>query len=207
MFHEGSYGNQQFSQQQAAPQQGTAQWGAHEAMQVHESLSSLINGINNFQLYRPHIRDQQLMSILDRQINEIQNHYQNLTNYVHNQGMHAAEPLRGPSMSSIKYGLHNPSPIQPKTNPGELDDRDVASAMLSADKACSLVCSISSLECADANLRQMVTSCAIACNNMAYEVFQYMNQKGYYQVPTMMSKTTNTMVQSYQPVSNPGTQF
>ena len=41
----------------------TAQFGAHEVMEVHEVLSSAINAINQCQLYRPHVQDQHLASM------------------------------------------------------------------------------------------------------------------------------------------------
>lgn len=198
--------NQQqgMGQQQGLAQQhgmGTAQWGAHEAMEVHEVLTDHIDGINQFELYRPHIKDQQLMSILDKQLQHMVSGYQNLVNYVHNQGMHAAEPYRAPRTNRVKYGLQQPAPNQPNTNPNEMDDRDVASGMMGCAKASALVCTAAALECADPNLRQMITNCAVSSINQAYEVFQYMNQKGMYQVPTMQQKTTQTMANSYQ---NPG---
>lgn len=36
------------------------------------------------------------------------------------------------------------------------------------------------------------------CAEMAYEIWQFMNEKGYYQVPTMKQMTTNTMTDSYK---------
>jgi spore coat protein CotF len=56
---------------------------------------------------------------------------------------------------------------------------------------------MASLECADPNLRRMIQQGAMNCSEQAYEVWQYMNQKGYYQVPTMKDMTTQTMIQSY----------
>ena len=35
---------------------------------------------------------------------------------------------------------------------------------------------------------------------MAYEIFQYMNHKGWYQVPVMPEHTLSQMQQAYQPM-------
>jgi spore coat protein CotF len=43
----------------------------------------------------------------------------------------------------------------------------------------------------------MLQQGAINCSEMAYETWQYMNQKGYYQVPTMKEQTTQTMMNAY----------
>lgn len=199
---------QQGMQQQGMQQhgQGTAQWGAHEAMEVHEVLTDHIDGINQFELYRPHVKDQKLMNILDKQLQHMQSSYQNIVSYVHNKGMHAAEPYRAVKTAGIKYGLNNPAPNQPNSDMNQMDDRDVASGMMGCAKASALVCTTAALECADSSLRQMITNCAVSSVNQAYELFQYMNQNGYYQVPTMMQKTTQTMAGAYQePAMQPGT--
>ncbi|HWI54165.1 MAG TPA: spore coat protein, partial [Desulfobacteria bacterium] len=57
--------------------------------------------------------------------------------------------------------------------------------------------------CADQNLRSMMTNCAVSAINQAYELFQYMNQKGMYQIPTLNEQTTQTMMNTYQTGSRP----
>ena len=44
---------------------------------------------------------------------------------------------------------------------------------------------------------------AINCAEQAYEIWQYMNEQGYYQVPTMKDVTTQTMSNIYQPAGTP----
>ena len=41
--------------------------GAHEVMDVHEVLSASIGALNTFIFLRPHVQDQELLNILDRQ--------------------------------------------------------------------------------------------------------------------------------------------
>ncbi len=183
---------------QQAGQQTFQKLGAHEVMQAHEVLTDIIDGINQFGLYRPHIKDQQLTQILDNQVNHMYSSYQNLVNYLHNQGMSAAVPYRTPKTQSVKYGLRQPSPMEPNANLNYMDDRDVASGMMGCAKASALVCTAAALECADPNLRNMMTNCCVSSINQAYELFQYMNQRGMYQVPTLPDKTTQTMLNTYQ---------
>ena len=78
-----------------------------------------------------------------------------------------------------------------------MDDRDVASGMLGCHKASATMRMHAALECADPQLRRMMQQGAINCSEQAYEVWQYMNDKGYYQVPTMKQMTTDTVIQSY----------
>jgi hypothetical protein len=55
------------------------------------------------------------------------------------------------------------------------------------------------VECADPELRRMLVKGATNCSEQAYELFQLMNQKGWYQVPTLQPNTTQTMTSMYQP--------
>lgn len=52
-----------------------ARYGAHEIMELHEVLTDIIDGINQFQLYRSHAEDSQLRSILDNQVQFMMNEY------------------------------------------------------------------------------------------------------------------------------------
>ncbi|MDN5361514.1 MAG: hypothetical protein PWP70_561, partial [Moorella sp. (in: firmicutes)] len=94
-------------------------------------------------------------------------------------------------------GLDNPGTLTPNSSANEMDDRDVASGMLGCHKASATMRMVAALECADPELRRMIQQGAINCSEQAYEVWQYMNQKGYYQVPTMKEMTTSTMMNTY----------
>jgi spore coat protein CotF len=174
-----------------------AQFGAHEMMDIHEVLSCTINDINTFQLLRPHVKDQQLAQMIDHQEQFMINDYNNLVQMLQSHGMGQAIPYRTPKNASPKYGLHQPETQTPNTSMNELDDRDISSIVLGCHKASASGRIKAALECADPNLRRVMQQGAINCSEQAYEVWQYMNQQGYYQVPTMKEMTTNTMIQSY----------
>ncbi len=176
----------------------TADLGAREVMEIHEVLSNTIDGINQFQLYRPHVKDHQLRTILDRHIDFMTQEYNQLVQAVNQRGRGRAIPYRAPRNVSPSYGLRQPSPQAPNLAANELDDRDVASGMLGCHKASASMKMMASLECADPQLRRMIQQGAINCSEQAYEVWQYMNQKGYYQVPTLKDTTTQTMIGTYK---------
>ncbi|MEG6614820.1 spore coat protein [Peptococcaceae bacterium 1198_IL3148] len=178
-----------------------AQYGAHEVMELHEVLTDAIDGINQFELYKPHVTDQQLSSMIDKHINFMTNEYNMMVQALNQQGMAEARPYRAPITSQPIYGLNNPAPQSPHTATGKLNDRDIASGMLGCHKSSAIMKSMAALECADLNLRRMVQQGSINCSEMAYEVWQYMNQNGYYQVPTMKQMTTNTMINTYTPAN------
>lgn len=183
-----------------------AQYGAHEVMEIHEILSSTIDGINNMQLYRPHAKDPQLQQILDHQLQFMNESYQNLVNMLQMHGAAQAVPYRAPKNFSPTYGLHQPAVQQPNSSISQMDDLDVARGLLCIHKNAALRQMQGALEAADPNIRRALQQGAINCSEQAYEVWQYMNEKGFYQVPTMKEMTTNTILNTYQTFENPSQQ-
>lgn len=184
-----------------------AQYGAHEVMELHEVLTDTIDGINQFELYRPYAKDPQLQTIIDRHIQFMVQEYNNLVNALNQQGTGTnvtgyRTPRTNVGMSPT-YGLRNPAAQTPNTSPHEMNDQDVASGMLGCHKASAIMRMMATQEIANPQFRRMLQQCAINSSEMAYEVFQYMNQKGYYQVPTMKEITTNTVLNTYQPAQMP----
>ncbi len=175
-----------------------AHLGAHEVMEMHEVMNDAINGLNQVQLYRSFVKDPQLQQILDRQIQFATNSYNTMVNMAQQRNGGQAVPYRSPKHIAPVYGLDNPGTQSPNTSMHEMDDRDVASGMLSCHKSSALFKMIAALECADPQLRAMLQQGAVNCSEQAYELWQYMNQNGYYQVPTMKEMTTNTVMNSYQ---------
>ncbi len=188
-------------QQQGLQQPGqgqAAQFGAHETMQVHEVLSGMIEGINRFNLYRPFIQDSQLSSIMDRHLQFMNQTYDNIISYLQNRGTITTMPYHGTRKPSVSYGLSNPAPMHPNRSPQALNDRDVAMGMLAYHKCSAIISTLAALECADPALRQLMQNSANSCMNEAWECFAYMNEKGMYQVPTMLPNTTYTFINTYQ---------
>jgi spore coat protein CotF len=192
--------NYQQTQQYGHQQQGAAaNYGAHEALEIHESLTTMIDGINLFQLYRPHVTDQELAQMLDRQLAFAHQEYNGLINLINHTGMQEALPYRAPKHVAPQYGLRNPMPETPNASMNEMNDRDVASGMLCHHKSSASMKMIASLECANPQLRHALVQGSVNCNEMAYETWTYMNQSGYYQVPTMKEVTTQNVLNMYQP--------
>lgn len=183
--------------------QGGQKFGAFELMEVNEVLNDYIDGINQFELYGSHVKDQNLLQILNNQLNHMYSSYQNMVNYMHNQGVSSAVPYRMPKTTGIKYGLRQPGPMEPNANVNVMDDRDVASGMVGWAKLSAMVSTGAALKCADPNLRNMITNCTVSSINQAYELFQYMNQRGMCQIPTLAEQTSQTLMQSYQVGSKP----
>ncbi len=174
------------------------QLGAHEIMEVHEVLTNTIDQINNFNLYRQHVKDQQLGQVLDKQINFMEQEYQSMVAMLSQQKGVSVEPYHSRINTNIKYGLRNPSPVSPLETARQLSDRDIASGMLGAAKSSSILKMSAGVECADPQIRRNIIQCAVSSAEMAYETFCFMNERGMYQVPTMPMRTENNFMGIYQ---------
>ena len=175
----------------------TANLGAHEAMEVHEVLTCAINAINQSKLLIPYIKDQQLAQIVDKQIKFMTGEYNSLVQAAQAQGMGGSNSYRSLKNFQPVYGLDNPQTQSPSMAFGQLTDQDIASMLLGLHKSGAVCKMMACLECADPGLRRLIQQSAANCAEQAYETWQYMNQKGYYQVPTMKEMTTNTVLNSY----------
>jgi len=175
-----------------------ANFGAHETMEIHEVLTGTIVGINQFQLFRPQVRDGQLGQMLDHQLGFMLTEYDNLVGMLNRQGQREAIPYQAPRVSAQPvYGLDNPERQAPNFTAEQLDDRDIAAAMLFYHKSSAAKKMTAALEIADSQVRRAIQQSAVNCSEQAYEVWQYMNQKGYYQVPTMKETTTAAVLGTY----------
>lgn len=175
-----------------------AHLGAHEVMELHEILNAAIDGINQFQMLMPLIRDPQLRGICGNQLRFMNDEYNAMVRMLNQQGAGHAAPYRSPRSHAPVYGLDHPARQSPNASPDQLDDRDIASMMLSCHKSGAALKMHAALECADPAIRRFVQQSAVNCAEQAYEVWQFMNQAGHYQVPTMKEMTTNTMLQTYE---------
>jgi len=180
-----------------------ANYGAHEVMEVHEVLTCAIDGINQMQMLRPLVSDQRLGQVMDHQLQFAMSEYNNMVQMIHQQGMGQATPYRAvKNAAQPVYGLDNPERMTPNLSANQVDDRDISSILLGIHKASAAKKMLAALECANPDIRRAMQQGAVNCSEQAYEVWQYMNQSGYYQVPTMKDVTTNTMMNMYETAGN-----
>jgi spore coat protein CotF len=179
-------------------------FGAHETMEMHEVLMEKINAITHFNLYAKQAQHPQLQDMIMRHQQEEIMSYNEIVSFTRGNGRFNPIPpntlIRGAGQQQIQYGLHNPLPFAPQSD-ADLNDNEIAIAMLLCHKNGARNCTWASLECADPNLRRTLLNSAATCSHQAYEVFLFMNEQGLYQVPTLNSRTAENFLQSYQPAS------
>ena len=90
----------------------------------------------------------------------------------------------------------------PMTNAKTLSDQTIATLALNTHKSGSVMGMQWANECVDPNLRMYHVNGANMCQEMAYEIWTWMNQNGYYQPPTFNTQQTAQMTGMFQPMSN-----
>lgn len=96
-------------------------------------------------------------------------------------------------------GLQQPAMPTPNPNASQLSDYSIATIALNMHKTGSAISMLWACECVDLQIRQFHATSANICQEMAWELFQYMNNKGYYQAPQLADHTMRTMIQGIQP--------
>lgn len=172
-------------------------YAVHELSEMQDAISITMNGIHITELCMPHIQNRQLAQIAQKQVQFMQQEYTQLVNLLNQQAPQAGQPYKAPSTFSPKYGVQASAPHAPHSSVQQLEDRDLAALLLGAHKTSATIKAHAALECADPVWRQALQQCATNCSEMAYEVWQFMNQNGYYPMPTLQPQMQQTIIQSY----------
>jgi spore coat protein CotF len=177
-------------------------FGAHEALEVHEILNEKICTIDHFALYSQQASDPAMREMIDRHRAQAIRSYNELVSYTHDTRAVVPNEVQFSQVTSpnnIQYGLNNPPSTAPlQMGVGQFYDEQIARSVLLSHKNSAKNHMKASLECADPYVRQMLLNGSNTCNYAAYEVFDYMNARGLYQVPTMRDHTAKTFLHAYQ---------
>lgn len=183
----------------------TPEFSAHELIVMNEALMTKSANADVLSYFAQEVQDPQLRSMLEEQARTASNHYMQGVQILQGRGQSTPnrQSYTGQMSEDVKLGLRQPSMPAPNPNGQSLTDRAVCGVVLNIHKHGAVGWITFALECADTELRSYLVNGALMCDQSAYDTFMYMNQRGYYQVPTLMQKTTDTMINSYQ--TNPGT--
>ena len=173
--------------------------GAHELLDVHEVLSTMIGGLNQFVLLRDHVQDQELLSIMDKQYAFMVDEY-NITMEAYKTGHDPQHPTRTYNMQTgndFTYGLTASEPKKPLQSAGELNDAAISGFLLGCHKAGAVGKTGAALEVTNPVVRRVLQDSVPNCIEMAYEISLYQNKKGYYQVPKLSPTDMGIMLNKY----------
>jgi spore coat protein CotF len=173
--------------------------GGHEVMDVHEILHCTIATLDQYMLYRQHAKDPELIDMIDRQHRFMLDNY-NILVECFKTGTNPSHPTSSYKMNQtndVVYGLKPTEPKKPKLNASEIGDQCISGYMLGLMKADARQLTTASLECTNPVVRRVIADSIPNYVEMAYELFQYQNKKGYYQVAVLAPQDMQTILNSY----------
>ncbi|MFZ5652643.1 MAG: spore coat protein [Bacillota bacterium] len=190
-------------------------FGMREAVEMFEMVRDSACMIDHFSDYINHCQDPSLRQILEKQQRHLVEEYNHKLSVMQAHGLDTASVLRtqsdmpvhqGGTMAAvpgmqananIQFGIQqtgqNQSPVQARTR--AISDRTIAQGALLFHKCLSSRANTAALESAEPHLRNLLSNSARTCMDMAYEMFNYMVQRGFYQTPEAPRNFINHMQQ------------
>lgn len=187
--------------------------GGHELFDVHEVLSATIGALNQMLILRPHVKDQELLDILDRQYRFTLDEY-TITVEAFKTGQAPSHPTGTYHMqqeNDFVYGLKPSQPKSPMQPGAEITDEMVSGFLLGSTKVGATGRASAALETCNPVLRRVLADSIPNCIEMAYELAIYQNKHHYYQVPQLAPNDMESILNCYatnlgQPGMPPPTQ-
>ena len=170
---------------------------AHQMVHVGEAITTLVNCMNTFRMYRPQVREPQMTSMMDRQLEHMMSMCNNILKYMQTKEINQIMPDRIMSWQSSINQMHQPVNM----NASRLDERDMVCCMASSLKACVMSLSVATMSCSDDTMRKMVMNCCTSCMNMVYDMLMHMHQRAMHHFSTMQANTMHSAMHVYQPLS------
>lgn len=198
------------------------QFGTREAMEMSEVIRDSACMIDHFTDYINHCQDPALRQILENQQRHLVEEYNHKISVMQGHGLDVANVPKIQSsvgqQGTVSSGMHGHSNVQfgmqqgqgqagaTQTNLGQmnmaqsatrtLNDRTIAQGALMLHKCGALRTTSAALESAEPHLRNLLSNSARTCTDMAYEIFRYMAQRGFYQLPENPANFVNHMMQT-----------
>ncbi|WP_088105475.1 spore coat protein [Halalkalibacter urbisdiaboli] len=175
---------------------------AHELLETSEALRTKAAEIEQHGMFANQCQDQNLKSILMKHQQQMIMAYQQGVNLMNGKGAqvsHIAPSFQGQQTNT---GMHRQvSMSAPMPNTQSLSDQTMATLALNAHKAGAMMGMQWANECVDPQLRMYHVNGANLCQEMAYEIWAWMNQNGYYQPSTFSTTQTSQMTEMFQPMT------
>ncbi|MFD2638591.1 spore coat protein [Piscibacillus salipiscarius] len=176
---------------------------AHEIYDVKEVLGGLIGTMEHYKIYEQGIQDQNLKTILNKQHQHLKQTYNTLVD-AYQSGQRPPQPTTTYNMelsNDVTYGLTPGQPKSPKENPSQLNDECYSGFMLGHLKQCASGATMAALEATNPVVRRVLQDSIPNICEMAYEIFLYQNDNGYYQVAQFDQQTQDQLLNGFTKAS------
>ncbi|MBP3952872.1 spore coat protein [Bacillus suaedae] len=176
---------------------------AHELLETQEALRTKAAEIEQHGLFANQCNDQRLKAILAKHQQQMINAYQQGINLMQGKGAQMTHSI--PSFHTQNhnpYAHHQVTMSAPMMNTQALSDQTIATLALNVHKSGSVMGMQWANECVDPQVRTYHVNGANLCQEMAYEIWSWMNQNGYYQPPTFNTAQTTQIMGMFQPMES-----
>ncbi|MDF2959716.1 MAG: hypothetical protein K0S39_1451 [Paenibacillus sp.] len=175
-------------------------FAAHEFLETQEAVRTKAAHIELYGVLFSMAQDPHLKDILFNQQRRMLEGYDYGVSLLQGRGIQVAAHTPELRMyERPQTGLQQPQMPAPNPNSTQLSDVSIATIALSMHKSGSAISMLWASECVDQQIRMYHATSANICQEMAWEMFQYMNYRGYYQAPQLADHTMQTMIQGVQP--------
>ena len=175
--------------------------GGHEVIDLNEVLGAAIGTMNSYMLLRQHVKDPELLDILDRQYKFMQDEY-NITLECFQTGQNPSHPTSKYMMNQgndFIYGMKPSQPKKPFQSVSEINDEYISHCMLASCKASASMKTMAALETTNPVVRRVLADSIPNCIEMGYELSIYQNKHNYYQVPQLAEQDMNIYKNAFAP--------
>jgi spore coat protein CotF len=176
-------------------------YGAHEMLEAQELVRKLIADIEVHAVSSQMTGDRELKTILNRHIHGMEQTFQQTMNLLQTRGISMNHQSRRTTTST---GMQNHQITGHNNAMPMLSEMAMTTTILNSHKAGAMFGMQWANECVDPQLRHLLVTSANNCNMMAYEIWQYMNAKGLYQVPQFTNQMAATINNSLNQGMNQG---
>lgn len=150
-------------------------------------------------------QDPELKDLLLRHVRAMETTYRHAVSLLQNKGasLTSAAVYQADLNAHPHVGLGQQSMIPaPNTfNARRLSDVTICTLALNSHKAGSMFGMAWANECVDPDVRALHVTSANNCQQMAYEIWQYMNARGFYQAPAMPAEMARNLAYTFQPAA------
>lgn len=175
--------------------------GGHEVFDVHEVLSGAIGTMNQYMLLQQHVKDPELLDILNRQYQFMQDEY-NITVECFKTGQDPSKRTQSYKMTQgndFVYGLTPSQPKKPLQSVSEITDECISGLMLGSVKSGASAKTMAACEVTNPVVRRVLADSVPNCIEMAYELSIYQNKHQYYQVPQLAQQDMTQLLNAFAP--------
>lgn len=177
--------------------------GGHELMDVHEVLGCLTSTLDQYLLYQQQVKDPELKDMLNRQHQFMLDNY-NILCECFKSGKNPSHHTTRYAMTQnndVVYGLQPGQPKKPHTNASQITDQCISGYMMGLVKSSASIMTVGALEVTNPVVRRVIADSVPNFIEMAYEIFQYQNKHGYYQVARLDQNDMVNLINSYAPAT------